>query len=134
MGGDSTGERRVGVREVRLRMACLVAVGACAAALAYALAARVSTSLGVLAAVVTALGFLRLLHTNLGPLRRKLDERTDAGVFRDWCRAGMMSPGRRLYRLLPSDPRCRLCLVPFRGVGRLLGMRPSRKNPNFCPS
>ena len=134
MGGDSTGERRVGVREIRLFFACLVAVGACAAGLAYALAARVSIPLGVLAAVVTALGYLRLLHTNLGPLRRELDERTDAGVFRDWCRAGMMSPIRRLYRLLPSNPRCRLCLVPFRGVGRLLGMRPSRKNPNFCPS
>ncbi len=63
MGGDSTGERRVGVREVRLRVACLVAVEACAVALAYALAARVSIPLGVLAAVVAALGFLRLQHT-----------------------------------------------------------------------
>ncbi len=120
MGGDSTGERRVGVRGVRLFAACLVAVGACAVGLAYALAARVSIPLGLLAAVVAALGFLRLQHTT-SPLRRKFDEHTDAGVF-------------RLYRLLPSNPRCRLCLVPFRGVGRLLGMRPSRKNPNFCPS
>ena len=133
MGDDSTGGRRVGVREVRLFVACLVAVAASAVGLAYALAARVSIPLGVLAAVVAALGFLRLQHTT-SPLRRKFDEHTDGGAFRVWCRAGVMSPIRRLYRLLPSNPRCRLCLVPFRGVGRLLGMRPSRKNPNFCPS
>lgn len=44
--------------------------------------------------------------------------------------------GRRIYRLLPSDPRCKLCQVPFAGpgalVGKLAGKQPSGKNPNFC--
>jgi len=43
---------------------------------------------------------------------------------------------RRLYTLLPSDPRCRLCTAPFSGVGgsamRLIGKRPSQANPNVC--
>ncbi|WP_163725145.1 adenylate/guanylate cyclase domain-containing protein [Mycolicibacterium psychrotolerans] len=43
---------------------------------------------------------------------------------------------RRLFRYLPSEPRCKLCNNPFGGVaGRVLsvaGFRPSRKNPNLC--
>jgi adenylate cyclase len=42
----------------------------------------------------------------------------------------------RLYRRLPSPPRCKLCLVPFRGIGgavmRFRGKRPSNRNPRFC--
>jgi len=42
----------------------------------------------------------------------------------------------RVMRLLPSDPRCRLCRAPFGGRGgrimRRLGYRPSRKNPTIC--
>ena len=44
--------------------------------------------------------------------------------------------GRRLFRHLPSDPRCRLCAAPFGGAGaplvRLLGKRPSATNPTMC--
>jgi adenylate cyclase len=43
---------------------------------------------------------------------------------------------QRIFRRLPHDPRCKLCLNPFGGVaGRvigLLGHRPSRKNPHIC--
>lgn len=43
---------------------------------------------------------------------------------------------RRLFRHLPSAPRCKLCSNPFGGpVGRalaLVGFSPSRKNPNLC--
>src|SRR4051812_39866229 len=43
---------------------------------------------------------------------------------------------QRVFRHLPSDPRCKLCQSPFGGVGgRLLsaiGRRPSRKNPSLC--
>lgn len=39
-------------------------------------------------------------------------------------------------RRLPSDPRCKLCLAPFRGPGswlmRLQHREPSSKNPRFC--
>ncbi len=43
---------------------------------------------------------------------------------------------QRIFRHLPHDPRCKLCLNPFGGVGGkmvgLLGRRPSRKSPNLC--
>jgi len=43
---------------------------------------------------------------------------------------------RRLFRLLPHDPRCKLCSAPFRGAGgmvmRHVGFGPSSKNPRFC--
>jgi adenylate cyclase len=43
---------------------------------------------------------------------------------------------RRVFRALPSAPRCKLCNNPFGGVGgrvlRVAGFKPSRKNPNLC--
>lgn len=43
---------------------------------------------------------------------------------------------RRLFGLLPRDPRCKLCSAPFKGAGgvvmRQVGYGPSRKNPRFC--
>ena len=44
--------------------------------------------------------------------------------------------GRRFFRLLPRDPRCRFCYAPFAGAGaplmRLIGRWPWRKNPYWC--
>jgi adenylate cyclase len=44
--------------------------------------------------------------------------------------------GRRMFSWLPSDPRCRICHSPFRGVGsfflRNLGYTPWEKNPSLC--
>jgi adenylate cyclase len=56
----------------------------------------------------------------------------DDDYFFAECSSGLMSRYRRLNRRLPADPRCKFCLVPFAGVGRVLRIRPSRKNPNFC--
>jgi adenylate cyclase len=43
---------------------------------------------------------------------------------------------RNLYKLIPSDPRCKLCNAPFGGVGAavmpLVGRRQYRKNPLLC--
>lgn len=43
---------------------------------------------------------------------------------------------QRLFRHLPSAPRCKLCQNPFGGIGGklvgLMGFTPSRKNPNLC--
>jgi len=42
----------------------------------------------------------------------------------------------KLFRYLPSPPRCKLCHNPFGGIGGkvvgLFGFTPSRKNPNVC--
>jgi adenylate cyclase len=44
--------------------------------------------------------------------------------------------GRSVFRFLPSAPRCKLCLAPFRGWGaplmRLIGKAPWERNPNVC--
>lgn len=49
---------------------------------------------------------------------------------------GSLVRARRLFRYLPSAPRCKVCNNPFRGpAGRVLaaaGFTPSRKNPNLC--
>lgn len=44
--------------------------------------------------------------------------------------------GQRVFRMLPTDPRCAICGAPFAGLGsrlvRPLGYRPSRKSPHLC--
>jgi adenylate cyclase len=46
--------------------------------------------------------------------------------------------GRRIFKRIPADPRCRMCASPFAGPGapimRLIGKRPSDANPNWCTS
>lgn len=44
---------------------------------------------------------------------------------------------RPFVRHLPSNPRCRICYYPFKGVGgwlskSLLGLEPSKMNPQLC--
>lgn len=43
---------------------------------------------------------------------------------------------RRIFRLLPRGPRCRMCAAPFAGVAapvmRMIGKRPADNNPNWC--
>lgn len=42
----------------------------------------------------------------------------------------------RVFRYLPSPPRCKVCHNPFGGIGGklvgLMGFKPSRKNPRLC--
>ena len=49
---------------------------------------------------------------------------------------GATKIARRVYRRLPSNKRCKECLVPFLGLFsipfNLVHIRPSRKNPNLC--
>jgi adenylate cyclase len=45
---------------------------------------------------------------------------------------------RRVFKVLPHDPRCQLCAAPFKGVAapvmRMIGKRPADKNPHVCQS
>jgi adenylate cyclase len=49
---------------------------------------------------------------------------------------GPLKGMRRVFRHMPSAPRCKVCANPFGGVGGwvvgLAGFTPSRKNPNLC--
>lgn len=112
-------------------IAYLVAVIAVLAAVG-SLTSQVSGALAVLVVIAVGIGMLRLVHTS-NPVRRRLFSEQNDRLFFSWCRSGVTGPLRRLYRRLPSDPRCRFCLGPFGGVGRVLRITPSRKNPNFCP-
>lgn len=60
----------------------------------------------------------------------------DVAFFSDLVDAHRTRAFIRVMRVLPSDPRCRLCRAPFGGgVGRLMrrfGRGPSRKNPSMC--
>ena len=48
----------------------------------------------------------------------------------------VLSSKQRRYSLLPGAPRCKLCEVPFGGVGgfvmRFRGLHASSRNPNYC--
>jgi adenylate cyclase len=49
---------------------------------------------------------------------------------------GALLVSHRLFRHVPGPPRCKVCYVPFGGLGGklsgLIGFQPSRKNPNIC--
>jgi adenylate cyclase len=61
-------------------------------------------------------------------------------MWHDWFMTDAFKVEKRLYgffRVLPHDPRCKLCHSPFRGiggmvVGALFGRKQSGLNPNFC--
>jgi adenylate cyclase len=60
-------------------------------------------------------------------------------MWHDWFSNDAFTVENRLFRtfrLLPSDPRCKLCQSPFEGMGgfvmRTLGRKQSTLNPNFC--
>lgn len=65
----------------------------------------------------------------------------DEGFWREYLEQGGDSwkgIGRRVFKHIPADPRCRMCASPFAGPGaplmRLIGKRPSDANPNWCSS
>lgn len=56
------------------------------------------------------------------------------GVRLEWFESKVFRP---FVRVIPSDPRCRLCYYPFHGIGgmfarALLGLVPSKMNPQLC--
>ena len=72
---------------------------------------------------------------DLSPKERKMKERTERGFasFDLSWEAG----GRRVFGMLPTDPRCTLCLAPFEGPGGtlmrvVLNKRRAVMNPLMC--
>ena len=61
-------------------------------------------------------------------------------MWHDWFMTDAFKVEKQQYhflRLLPHDPRCKLCHAPFHGiggvmVGTLFGRRQSNLNPHFC--
>ena len=96
--------------------------------------ARVVIVLVVVGALVLVpFVFYGIVYTMIGPVvdrRRRVQD--DRMVFDYYCSKGVLHRFMRINRRVPSDPRCKLCYVPFGGLGRLFGVRPSRRNSNFC--
>src|SRR5262245_15856443 len=61
-------------------------------------------------------------------------------LWHDWFTLDASSVEKRLFhtlRLLPQDPRCKLCHAPFEGMGgvimrTLYSKKQSTLNPHFC--
>src|SRR5205823_14122771 len=94
------------------------------------LASRISIVLAIVLGFAVPATLLNLAH-NRNPFTARLRKRDDQLVFRGW-EAGIFTAPRRFYRRLPADPRRRLCLVPFGGVGGPLRIKPSGNYANFC--
>ena len=64
----------------------------------------------------------------------------DEAFWREYLTRGdaMERRARRVLRLLPHGPRCKLCAAPFAGAGshlmRAIGKRPALKNATVCNS
>lgn len=82
-------------------------------------------------------------RVGLWQVRRKAgkgrDEPLSSEDWAAWAKLDEILVNRalhRLWRMLPSSPRCGICAAPFAGVGRWivrpLGFGPSRKNPTLC--
>jgi adenylate cyclase len=85
------------------------------------------------AVVILLLATPFLAYTLLGPVfDRWRRARNDEYLYEFYCSKGWLHRFKRLNLRIPTDPRCKLCAAPFGGVGRVLGIRPSRKNSNFC--
>jgi adenylate cyclase len=73
-------------------------------------------------------------------MTKSAPDRADEAFWRDFLEGGHSKEhaARAVFKLIPSSPRCRLCAAPFAGPGgplmRLIGKRPSDKNPSWCSS
>lgn len=70
---------------------------------------------------------------------RPSDSRDEA-FWRDFLTRGSSVEryARQVFKRIPSDPRCKLCAAPFRGIGapamRMIGKRRSTVHPRMCNS
>lgn len=74
------------------------------------------------------------------PKQKTIGGKTPDEVWYQVLTGGEPLLGRvhHVFGLIPTNPRCKICNAPFRGPGaplmRLMGKRPSSKNPHFCAS
>jgi len=76
------------------------------------------------------------------------EEKRNEEVWRTYLTTGANVKGLKLpwyedpffkpiFRVLPAEPRCHICYIPFNGIGgfiskRLLNVKPSNMNPHIC--
>ncbi|MCW5736981.1 MAG: adenylate/guanylate cyclase domain-containing protein [Enhydrobacter sp.] len=111
----------------------LVSLELVAVLIATGIAVYVSVWVGVLLLVPLLLSLVALVCNFDAWIVRRIST-PDNPLILSLCASGFVGVHRRVLRLLPSSPRCRFCLVPFGGVGKAFGIRPSGTNPNYCRS
>jgi adenylate cyclase len=121
------------MKQARLVEFGVVGVNVLFLAVALVVGLRISGLAGLLLFGLLTVGFLFLFYNYDYPLVRRL-AKADDQVMVNLCRTGFVGRTRRMFRGLPSNPRCRFCLVPFGGMGKLIGIKPAAKNPNYCRS
>src|SRR5262245_17131575 len=117
-------------RYFEIGVTCLEVIAVLLAILA---AVYVSIWIGFLLLVLLPLGLVSMICNYDAWIVRRLSTQ-DNPLILPLCTTGFVGRHRRILRLLPSDPRCRFCMVPFAGVGKVMGIRPSAMNPNYCRS
>jgi adenylate cyclase len=122
--------RMVKARYFEIGVACLEITAVLLATLA---GVYVSIWAGLLVLVLLFLGLVSLICNYDAWVVRRVSTRDDPLILH-LCKTGFVGRHRRLMRLLPSNPRCRFCMVPFAGLGKVIGVRPSALNPNYCRS
>jgi adenylate cyclase len=84
--------------------------------------------------LVALVGLSSLAFNFFGP-RYEGRKRPDSQKFVEHTRdSARLIRYRRVTRRIPTNPRCKICYIPFGGLGRVLRSKPSRLNPNFCAS
>src|SRR5262249_48905904 len=96
-------------RYFEIGVACLEII---AVLLAILVGVYVSIWAGLLLLVLLLLGLLSLICNYDAWVVRRLSTRDDP-LMLQLCKSGFVGRSRRMLRLLPSDPRCRFCMVPF---------------------
>jgi adenylate cyclase len=117
-------------RYFEIGVTCLEVI---AVLLAILVALYVSIWAGLLLLVLLLLGLVSLICNYDAWFVRRISTR-DSPLILSLCTSGFVGRHRQMLRLLPSDPRCRFCMVPFGGVGKVFIIRPSAANPNYCRS
>ncbi|MFP4554547.1 MAG: adenylate/guanylate cyclase domain-containing protein [Actinomycetota bacterium] len=119
--------------QARLFELGIIGLNALIIVLAWTVGVQVSIWLGLLVLGLMAFGFMFLIYNFDYWLVRRLTTADDAFML-NLCQSGFIGRLRRMIGRLPANPRCRFCLVPFGGIGKLIRIKPSAKNPNYCRS
>jgi len=117
-------------RYFEIGVVCLEVI---AVLLAILVAVYVSIWAGVLLLPLLLLGLISLICNYDAWVVRRLSTQ-ESPLILPLCKSGFVGMHRRMLRLLPSDPRCRFCMVPFSGVGKVFAIRRAAANPNYCRS
>ena len=117
----------------RLFELSVLAINLVVLALALIVGAYFSAWAGFALFLFATLGAFHVIYNYDGWFVRQM-MKVEPDFFLRLCEIGAVGLIRALVGKVPSSPRCRFCQVPFGGIGSILRIKPSSKNPNYCRS